>query len=448
MTSQRFGTQLRQFLALHLRKGMTTWFNREVGLDPRNLRRWFSGKVLPTDENWANLAAALERRREQIPHLDKHLARLYKQLLLERKQVYKDIKSSSVSRVLKGALLLLGKHPNLSYLAWLNGIGRSLSLDVEIRASSAHIADKSVLVIFCRSWSADELTKTMAKVGKFYSTGRPVIWLIARDTEAEKPRFGSSDLRCEVSMDIVDDYAAVVAVWDSTRRILQKSDVIMGGNHPCMRKAVQLVHVIEPRTITTTAELEIQCLIDSLETLHHGLVVPDPSPSIDLTTSRIKVRSLQTDHKLLLEQTFPGPRTFQFAMRVRPALSRGEIFRYRYIHHCANYFPLSRVEIMERMKVGTYHLKRPYCEKSYTITNPTRRLLMRMILPKRNPKVLDAHVKATTWKSDTTDEIENQRLAMLKPVCVQSFLDQDQIELSLDNPQLFVRYRLFWTYEE
>ena len=447
--NSRFGPALRKFMSqLDLGRGVMGWFNEEVGLDDRYLRRWFKGDHLPSDVSWDAFVKALRKGRDQSAGFEKNLAKLNRQLALDRQRaVSKKSRTGPAEQSLSAALVLLGTAPTSEYLQWLAGVGASLNVNIHTIALTEEPTTSDLLIVFSCESSESESTLLAHWLGRYSGLGRPIVWLQGQQSGSSE-YFKDRSLVCQIAFRTTDDLAPVVAVLDAARRLSRISRDVSAGGHLCLRRAVQVEQRVSSDNIVTTTELEIQSLVEPLARLHHGIVISDQSPEVNLTASTIRVSSLQRSHSLILDDVLPGVRMFQFAVRIKPPLTRGAIFKYQYVHGCPNYLPLSRKDALQRQLSGKYHLDQPICEKSYTITCPTQHLSLRIVLPKASPRVVNAWVEVATWKSDTPDDTETRRLNAQRALDWHRFKGQDEIVLTVENPRLFARYRIFWEYEE
>lgn len=88
-----FGRCLRDLLTKHAQfgAGFYRWFQDEVGLEDRYVRRWMRGDNLPSDDNWRRFTTALRQRvgtdpalEQQLRVLDLSLRRLRARTLTQR----------------------------------------------------------------------------------------------------------------------------------------------------------------------------------------------------------------------------------------------------------------------------------------------------------------------------------------------------------------------------
>jgi len=87
MKHAAFGLALRNFVdRLELGSGRARWFDQEVRLDPRYLRRWQRGDYLPSEGNWAQVALAVRRRWSQNATVMARFVRLERLISSERKK--------------------------------------------------------------------------------------------------------------------------------------------------------------------------------------------------------------------------------------------------------------------------------------------------------------------------------------------------------------------------
>jgi hypothetical protein len=85
MRYKKFGPTLGRFLDnLGLVGERNRWFNDQVGSDPRYLRRWIHGTVLPSKESWSQIERAVKQRWGTESHILADLAELERILSHER----------------------------------------------------------------------------------------------------------------------------------------------------------------------------------------------------------------------------------------------------------------------------------------------------------------------------------------------------------------------------
>ena len=87
MNHAAFGLALRKFVdRLELGSGQARWFDQEVRLDPRYLRRWQRGDYIPSEGSWAQVALAVRKRWSRDATVMARFARLEKLISSERKK--------------------------------------------------------------------------------------------------------------------------------------------------------------------------------------------------------------------------------------------------------------------------------------------------------------------------------------------------------------------------
>jgi hypothetical protein len=214
--------------------------------------------------------------------------------------------------------------------------------------------------------------------------------------------------------------------------------------HVAVRRAVRMTLTIAKATLRTTTEIRLECLVDKLMTVDHGVVVAAAARA-DLRSSTIALRSLTAGYQLRLIDVLPAIRSLQFQAGVIPPLTRGTVFDYRYVHTCRNYFPLSQGEVVRRSRSANASADQ-WCEKSYTITAPTDDLLCLIRFPPRTPRIADARVQVALWKSDTPHEVETRQLLQSNAVRVDRGRLVDEIVVHIAAPTLHCRYRILWKY--
>lgn len=91
MKRKKFGPELRRLLDdLGLIGERNRWFNDEVKSDPRYLRRWIRGPLLPSKESWSQLERAVKKRWGCDSHVLARLAELEEILAWERGKKFRD----------------------------------------------------------------------------------------------------------------------------------------------------------------------------------------------------------------------------------------------------------------------------------------------------------------------------------------------------------------------
>jgi hypothetical protein len=95
MKNKKFGPALRNFLdGLGLIGERNRWFDQEVKSDPRYLRRWIKGPLLPSKESWHQLELAVKQRWGGDPSVLARLAELEEILTQERQRKFREQRQS------------------------------------------------------------------------------------------------------------------------------------------------------------------------------------------------------------------------------------------------------------------------------------------------------------------------------------------------------------------
>jgi hypothetical protein len=91
MRHKKFGSALRKFLeGLGLIGERNRWFDEEVRSDPRYLRRWIRGPLLPSKDSWSQLERAVKQRWARDSRVLARLAELEEILVWERQRKFRD----------------------------------------------------------------------------------------------------------------------------------------------------------------------------------------------------------------------------------------------------------------------------------------------------------------------------------------------------------------------
>ncbi|MEI6043077.1 MAG: helix-turn-helix transcriptional regulator [Chloroflexota bacterium] len=237
--------------------------------------------------------------------------------------------------------------------------------------------------------------------------------------------------------------ARIVALYTSRYKFPPPSTEETVTTWPLLRLSIRSEIEVDFDQTRNETELRIECLQDKVALTSHGIIIDDRSPQATVLPNSLEVGShsnrVKVTHRLILEDE----KRPLFQVWFDPPLTRGQQLSYYYYVNHATYFPMSREELANRIKAEQYPLEEMLCEKSYTISSPTKHLYLRLTFPPHF-QIEAEQILVEVGRGGPPDQNEMERISHTGAYAKKIFGRRTSLILDLDNPVLSRRYRIRW----
>jgi DNA-binding CsgD family transcriptional regulator len=237
--------------------------------------------------------------------------------------------------------------------------------------------------------------------------------------------------------------ARIVGLYTSRYKSIPHSTEEAVTSWPLLRLSVRSEIEVDFDQTRNETELRVECLQDKVALTSHGIIIDDRSPQATVLPHPLEVGShsnrVKVTHRLILEDE----KRPLFQVLFDPPLTRGQQLSYYYYVNHATYFPMSREELTKRIEAEQYPLEEMLCEKSYTISSPTRHLYLRLTFPPHF-EVEAEQILVEVGRGGPPDQHEKERIHHSGAFVKKVFGRRTSLILDLNNPVLSRRYRIRW----
>jgi hypothetical protein len=241
--------------------------------------------------------------------------------------------------------------------------------------------------------------------------------------------------------------ARIVALYTAHRQVAQAEkgfEFVPGG--PLLRLAVHSEIEVGFEQTDNETEIRVECLENEVALTSHGIIIDDHSPEVSVLPQRLEVGTPSSRIKVRQRLIVEDEKRPLFQVLFDPPLTRGQQLSYYYYLTHPTYFPMSLEQLAKRFKAKSYEMgeiKEQLCEKSYTISTPTKRLYLRLTFPPYF-EIENEQIRVEVGRGGPVDRAEEKRIEKTGAFFKRVFGRRSSLILELDNPVLLRRYRLRW----